>query len=503
MAESTARDLTAGVPAADVTDGARIAGRVGDDEVVLVGAGGDVFAIGAHCTHYHGPLAEGLVVGETIRCPWHHACFNLRTGAPKAPALDPIPRWRVERRGDALVVREKLTGDASSRAAAPPRASWPESVVIVGGGAAGLAAADQLRRDGYDRAITILSADATPPPDRPNLSKDYLAGKAQPDWIPLRGPEFYEEQKIALLLNAAVASIDGREVRLGDGRSFSYGALLLATGAEPVRLSIPGADAPHVHYLRSQSDSDAIIARASGARTALVIGASFIGLEAAASLRARGISVHVVAPETRPMERVLGPDVGGWVQRLHESQGVVFHLGRQVSRVEQTRAVLSDGSAVEMDMVVVGVGVRPRTDLAAAAGLKIDRGVVVNEYLETSLPNVYAAGDIARWPDARSGALIRVEHWVVAERQGQAVARNMIGARERFADVPFFWSQHYDWPINYVGHAERWDKVEIDGSLDDNDWAASYIDKGKRTALATVGRDRESLEFEAALPSAS
>jgi NADPH-dependent 2,4-dienoyl-CoA reductase/sulfur reductase-like enzyme len=347
----------------------------------------------------------------------------------------------------------------------------------------------------------MLSADVTPPPDRPNLSKDYLAGNAKPDWIPLRGPEFYQEQRIDLVLNSPVSSIDAsaRSVRTADGRTFAFGAMLLATGAEPVRLKIPGADGPRVHYLRSQTDSEAIIASASDTRTALVIGASFIGLEVAASLRTRGLTVHVVAPESRPMERVLGAEVGQWVQALHESHGVNFHLGRQVTKLESGRATLSDGSTVEMDITVIGIGVQPRTDLAAAAGLRVDRGIVVNEFLETSTAGIFAAGDVARWPDPRSTSPIRVEHWVVAERQGQAAARNMLGARQRFDDVPFFWSQHYDWPINYVGHAEGWDSVKIDGRLADNDWAVSYLKGGKRVALATVGRDRESLEFEAEL----
>jgi len=345
----------------------------------------------------------------------------------------------------------------------------------------------------------MLSADDSPPCDRPNLSKDYLAGNAQEDWMPLRSPDFYRDQHIALVLNARVSALDlqTRIAKLDDGRTFAFGALLIATGAEPVRLSVPGADQPRVHYLRTFADSKAIVAQAASATRAVVIGASFIGLEVAASLRTRGIDVHVVTPRARPMERILGPDAGGFVQGVHESHGVRFHLGRTVTRIDGQQVSLNDRTTLDADMVVIGVGVRPSLALAEQAQLTLDHGIVVNEYLETSAPGVFAAGDVARWPDRHSGERIRVEHWVVAERQGQTAARNMLGSRERFDAVPFFWSQHYDVTINYVGHAESWDAIDIDGRLEDNNCAITYRRGSRRLAVATVFRDRASLEAEA------
>ena len=495
-------DLGEGIAISQLPNGGMLVGRVAGEDVLLARAGDDLFAVGAHCTHYHGPLVDGLVVGDTVRCPWHHACFSLRSGeALRAPALDPIACWRVERRGEMAFIREKLPEPRPRPAVSPQARQTPSSVVIVGGGGAGLAAADMLRREGYAGPITMISADDSPPCDRPNLSKDYLAGHAQDDWIPLRPPEYYEERRIELLLGSRVSSVDvaARQVLLEGGPRRTFGALLIATGADPVRLPIPGADGAQVHYLRSFADSRALVDKARAARHVVVVGASFIGLEVAASLRGRGIDVDVVAPESVPLERVMGPDVGRFIQTLHEAQGVVFHLGQTVSRVDGRTITLSGGTTLDADFVVMGVGVRPAIALAEKAGLALDRGIAVNEYLETSAPGVFAAGDVARWPDPRSGERIRVEHWVVAERQGQVAARNMLGYRERFDAVPFFWSQHYDITINYVGHAEQWDAVQIDGALESHNCSVTYKRGGRKLAVATIARDGESLQAELAM----
>jgi NADPH-dependent 2,4-dienoyl-CoA reductase/sulfur reductase-like enzyme/nitrite reductase/ring-hydroxylating ferredoxin subunit len=493
----TGPDLEAGVDEAALAPDGTLLGHAGGEAVLLVRRGGDVLAVGATCTHYGGPLAEGVVVGDTVRCPWHHACFDLRTGTPvRGPALNPLACFDVARGGGRIRVGARKPEAVPSAPAAAPR-----SIVIVGAGAAGDSAAATLRREGYAGDIRVFGADGAPPVDRPNLSKDYLAGTAPEEWLPLRGETFFEEQRIELALGTRVARLDvaRRRLELEGGRDVAWDALLLATGAEPVRLDVPGAGAPHVLTLRTLGDSRAIIERAKGAKRAVVVGASFIGMEAAASLRARGLEVDVVAPDALPFVRALGPEVGAFLKALHEEHGVRFHLGQTVAAVEGGHVRLSGGDRIVADLVVVGIGVRPALGLAEGAGLAIDRGVVVDEQLQTSAPGVFAAGDIARYPYGAAGERVRIEHWAVAQRMGRVAALNMMGRRTPFTSAPFFWSVHYDVQLNYVGHAESWDHADVHGGLAARDATIAYRRGGKTLAVATIGRDRVSLDAELAL----
>jgi NADPH-dependent 2,4-dienoyl-CoA reductase/sulfur reductase-like enzyme/nitrite reductase/ring-hydroxylating ferredoxin subunit len=502
--ELSGPDLSQGIPFDSIPDGGMIGGHAAGQSVLVARAGDEIFAIGASCTHYGAPLAEGLVVEDTVRCPWHHACFSLRTGeAIRAPALNPVSVWKTERAGDLVkVVSETPAADGATPVEKRrPAAPQPASIVIIGAGGAGNAAAEMLRRNGYRGKVTMVGGDESVPYDRPNLSKDYLEGNAPEEWIPLRPPEFYEQHDIDLIRGVTVTAIDAsrKTATLSNGDVKEFDRLLLATGSEPVKLPVPGADGPRVRYLRTLADSRSIIEAAKSSRNAVVIGSSFIGLEVAASLRTRGLAVDVVAPENLPLERVLGPELGAFVRKKHESKGVTFHPGRSATEITATHVTLDDSTTLPADLVVVGIGVRPVTSLAEKAGIAVENGVIVNEFMETSMPGVFAAGDIARFPDSRTGQSIRIEHWVVAERQGQAAARNMIGMREPYDSAPFFWSSHYHEAIRYVGHAPKWDEILIAGSVEAGDCLVGYRLGGKTLAVAAVGRDKESLQAEVAI----
>ena len=290
-----------------------------------------------------------------------------------------------------------------------------------------------------------------------------------------------------------------RQVTFEDGRTLDYGALLLATGAEPVRLSIPGASLPHVHVLRSLADAQAIIARTLGARRAAVIGASFIGLEAAAALRQRGLEVEVIAPEAVPLARILGEELGRFVKGVHEAHGVRFNLSARPRAIRPREIELESGKIIAADLVIMGVGVRPRTGLAEAAGLAVtgrrggqrDAGVERRRRVRRGRHRALSRGAL--------GQLVRIEHWVVAERQGQAAARAMLGHGQPFRDVPFFWSLHHDVNLGYIGHAPTWDSIEVRGDLAARDALVIFRQAGRPLAVVTVDRDRANLEAEAAL----
>ena len=493
--ELTGPDLSEGLDQNSLLEGQMLVGHANGEAVLLARSADQVFAIGAHCTHYGASLSDGLLVGDTVRCPYHHACFSLATGvALRAPARDPLTCYRVEQRAGKLYVLGK-------RAASPAKASAQSNeILIVGAGAAGNSAAEKLRREGYAGKLTLIGAEESLPVDRPNLSKDYLAGSAPEEWIPLRSEEFYREQQIELL-RARVSSIDpgAKSVALADGSRLRYDALLLTTGAAAVRLNIPGGGLPHVYTLRTLSDSRAIILRSATAKRAVLIGAGFIALEAAAALRARGIEVTVVAPDAVPLGRVLGEALGRAVQQLHEAHGVQFQLNVRPKAITERSVVLEDGRELAADLVLFAVGVRPAVELAESAGIATDRGVLVDRNLRTSAPDVFAAGDIARFPDARTGKPIRVEHWVVATRQGEIAALNLLGQNLVFDAVPFFWSAHYDCTISYLGHAEHWQRVDVAGDPAARDCAVAFRDGDRTLAFATIGRDRASLEAELAM----
>jgi NADPH-dependent 2,4-dienoyl-CoA reductase/sulfur reductase-like enzyme/nitrite reductase/ring-hydroxylating ferredoxin subunit len=490
-------DLTQWIDVERVPDGGMVAGDVGNKRVFVWRTGSRLKAYGADCPHLGGPLNKGIVVGASVRCPWHHACFNLATGeATSAPAFDALLEYPVVLQDTRFSVKP-APGKAPIRAA--NRRASPETMMIIGGGAAGFAAADAIRKLGWAGSVTMFSEEGEQPYDRTLLTKDYLEGSFGDDRLPIAqhslgdlGVDFEVE---------TVEHIDpeNKRVHMGNGDQRPYTKLLLATGAAPRRLDIPGGDLPHVMVLRSLQDCRRILANViSGARVA-VVGGSFIAMEAAASLAGRGLSVDVISPEEHPLEKVFGRELSDLVLEAHSQKGVRHHLGSKVARIENRQIILQGGERIDADVIIVGIGVQPRLQLAEAAGLGLDRGVLVDSHLRTADPNIFAAGDIARWPDPHTGESIRVEHWAVAERQGQVAAANMLGLAYTFTMVPFFWTKHFDLSIRYVGHAEKWDETLIEGDLARRDCLVRFRRGGRDLAVATVGRDKQSLAAEMAM----
>ena len=486
-------------PQSDIKEGQPTAVEVGEDTVLLARVDGRIHACAGKCTHYGGPLADGLLRGAVITCPWHNARFDVTSGRMVAPpALDHLACYEAKVEAGDVYVRPR---SEPTEAAEPIAGTEDLQAVIVGAGAAGNAAAETLRREGFAGKIALITAEPDGPYDRPNLSKEFLAGAAEPDWIPLRDDSYYAERDIDLLTHHTVTAVDpdGRFVTFEDGSRLGYDRLLLATGGTPRPLPVEGADLENVFLLRTLADAESIIAALDGAENVVVVGAGFIGMEVAGSLTERGLHVDVVALEAVPMAHIFGEQVGQWLRGLHEEAGTTFHMNSRVAKIVGGEAVeaveLADGTALPADVVVAGLGIRPEVDFLEGTGLVEDGAVPVDERLQTAAPDVYAAGDIAAVPDPRLGRRARVEHWTVAERQGQHAARMMLGRDEPYAEVPFFWTQQHEKSVNYAGIANNADRIVVRGEIG-GEFLAGYYEQGELRAVASLWRD---IDFIAAM----
>jgi 3-phenylpropionate/trans-cinnamate dioxygenase ferredoxin reductase subunit len=353
--------------------------------------------------------------------------------------------------------------------------------VIVGASLAGAKAAETLREEGFDGRVVLVGSEEERPYERPPLSKDYLRGEVGREKVYVHDDGFYAEHDIELRLGRTALSLDTANTRLelDDGELLSYDRLLLATGAEPRRLSVPGADLDGVFYLRSVRDSDALRERLDRGGAVVVVGAGWIGAEVAASARQRGLDVTVVEPASVPLERVLGKEIGAIYGEIHADHGVRMLLGAGVDAFEGDGVVervrTSDGRVVDCDFVVVGVGVEPRIALAAQAGIAVDNGVLVDEHLQTSVPGVFAAGDVANAQHPFYGERIRVEHWANALNQAPAAARSMLGQSAAYDRLPYFFSDQYDVGMEYTGFARAWDRVVFRGDPATREFVAFWL----------------------------
>jgi 3-phenylpropionate/trans-cinnamate dioxygenase ferredoxin reductase subunit len=367
-----------------------------------------------------------------------------------------------------------------------------ETHVVVGGGFAGAKAVEELREGGFTGRVVLVGDEADRPYERPPLSKDYLRGEAERESIYVHAEDWYAAHDVELRLGHTVTALDlgARAVELTGGERLGYDALLIATGAEPKRLPIPGAELDGVLYLRSVADSDALRARLERGGSVVVIGAGWIGCEVAASARMAGLAVTVVEPQSLPLEGVLGPELGAIYRDIHADHGVDLRLGTGVTAFEGAGAVervrLGDGSAVDCDFVVVGVGVRPRTALAERAGLAVGDGILVDERLATEAPGVFAAGDVASALHPFYGERVRVEHWANALEQGPHAARSMLGGTAPYQRLPYFFSDQYDVGMEYAGLARRWDRVVFRGDVAAREFVAFWIDGDRIVAGMNV-----------------
>ncbi len=473
---------------------------VGDGQEILLSRINDKFyATAAYCTHYGAPLADGVLSGDRIVCPWHHACFNVKSGAlEEPPARDSLQSYKVKIDGDdvKVLMPDSPDGAVLPDMAVPDYDSDRRTFVIIGGGAAGNAAAQAMREAGYAGKIIMITHENRAPYDRPNLSKDYLQGTAEAAWMPLRPDEFYKEHGIELLFDKRVKNLDtaSKKIQFEGGGEMSYDKILIATGGIPVKPKIKGAELKNIFYLRSFDDSDAIIKASEKAKEAVVVGASFIGMEAAHSLSERKLKVTVVAPESTPFEKVFGKEIGHLFKKNHEDNGIQFKLGRTVKSFDgngQVKAVgLDNGDKISADIAVIGIGVKPATGFIGGLDLQKDGGIKVDEYLSVGA-DVYAAGDIASVPYKFSGTNLRIEHWRTAEQQGRAAGMNMAGQNIAFNGVPFFWTSQAGITLNYSGHAKEWDEIIYKGDVAGGNFLAYYIKDGKVTAAAGVNKDKE------------
>ena len=477
----------------------------GETRILLARVGDQFHAVSPNCPHYGGTLAEGALCGKHVVCPLHHAVFNVVNGdLEEPPALDALVSYEVHVEGERVIVRVPEEASDRRAIALAKRDVTADSrqFVIIGAGAAGYVAAQTLREEGFQGHVVMITREDRAPYDRPNLSKDYLHGHADPEWLPLRSQEFFAEHDIQLLLNREVTRVDAqaKTIVFEGGDTMDYDALLVATGGAPVRLNIPGSDLKNVCVLRSFADSDSIIETAGRSRRAVVVGASFIGMEAAYSLRERGLDVTVVAPSQEPFEVTLGNEVGAVFRREHERRGVRFKLGSIVYRFEGSHNVeavtLDNGESIETDMVVVGVGVRPVTHFLEGVKLDQSGGVLVDSHLRAA-DGLYAAGDIVSFVDIRTGERLRIEHWRTAQQQGRVAARNMLGRELPFEGVPFFWTQQFDLTLRYVGHASSWDEIVYQGDVASGNFLAFYVKENRVQAVAGMNRDRELAVVEA------
>ncbi len=470
-------------------------------EILIVKTKGKISALGAYCTHYGASLEEGVLHGDKIICPLHHACFNSHSGdLLEPPAFEALPKYNVSIDGDDVSVSLPDELPFSRTPEMSTKENDDSVYVIIGGGASGYGAAQAMREAGFEGRIVMFTKEDKAPYDRPNLSKDYLEGSAQPEWMPIRPDDFYKKYGIEIEFNKNVKSVStkNKRIKFEDGSDFKFNKLLIATGGIPIKLNVPGSDLSNIFYLRSFDDADRIIERIEGSKKAVVVGSSFIGMESANSLAERGLEVTVVSLDETPFEHSLGKEIGKLIQKQYEGKGIKFKLGRKVKNFtekEKTTSVgLDNNEKIEADLVVIGIGVKPSTEIIDIEKTP-DGGIVVDETFKAT-ENIYATGDIASFLDSKMNSQIRIEHWRTAMQHGRIAGFNMAGVKKEYNSAPFFWTMQAGLKIDYVGHAKEWDDIIYRGNVKSEKFMAFYVLQNQVVAAAGLNHDKELIAFQ-------
>ncbi len=493
----------------DMADGQMKDVRVGDTDVLLARVDGQYYALYPKCAHYQAPLQKGILHGHRLVCPWHNACFDVRNGHRlEAPALNGLSTHEVRVENGQVFVRLTTDKQSMTNPLAAPDEANTETCVIVGSGGAGAFAVEALREGGFTGRIIMLTQSHEAPYDRPNCSKNYLQGKAPDEWMPLRDDAFYKNYGIEIRTNQQVISLDPvtKKIELNSGETLVYDLALVCPGGKPNRLPVSGVDLGNVFTLRTLHDSKKLRKLGKKGKRVVIVGSSFIGLEAAMSLRKLGCEVAVVGQETVPFEKILGGRIGRVMQGWHEKEGIKFHLGRKVEQLEGKTMVsavaLDNGEQLTADFVLLGVGVKPQTSFLTGIELEPDGGVKTDEYLRIA-DGLFAAGDIAHYPTPDGPQ--RIEHWKVAGQQGHVAGLNMArlarsrrpeggegDAMEPYQGVPFFWSNQQSKRINYIGYGGGFDEIIYEGNPEtDEFFLAYYIKEEKVRAVAALKCDKD------------
>jgi NADPH-dependent 2,4-dienoyl-CoA reductase/sulfur reductase-like enzyme/nitrite reductase/ring-hydroxylating ferredoxin subunit len=470
----------------DYRDGTITKLTLGSAEIVIARDGSSIHAFAARCPHAGAPLEEGGIYNHRLICPWHKATFCLKDGTVvEPPALDGLARHAVEIHGQDVLVSPDPVGTAC-----PPARLDGRKVLILGSGAGGTAAAVALRDAGFSGSITLIGSEE--PYDRTVLSKFVLHDMPASEVPLLRPAEYWMNRRIERL-EAAIVRLDaiGKNVHLADGTVLHYDDAVLATGATPNVPKLPGVTLAGVHSLRTRHDAASIVASATPGATAVVVGSSFIGLEAASALLGRGLNVTVTAPEPIPFQRQFGPEIGSMFRRLHEANGVRFRLQAKVAAFSGKETVdgvlLEGGERLAADLVVLGVGVTPATAFVDGVRKADDGGIEVDDTLRAA-DGLYVVGDCACFPF--NGKQIRIEHWRVAQQHGRIAAANIAGISQHYETVPFFWTYHFGRRFECIGHPQGWDRLHVDGALTDQDFIGLQIQGDRVVGVIACQRER-------------